>query len=203
MKLTYFLSVILLVFVTTQATSQKYSSEIFHEGYLITSAGDTLKGKIKYDMEANIVSLVKKGKIQTFSSHKVYYFEINDEILNTFRQFYSVPSKVNYGYKIPILFELLYEGPLSLLTREAIVQQTQTTGSSYWGGGSFQRTIVEYTFYFLDTKGEITYFTGKRKDLLVIMGKKQSQVRKFMKDNNLDPDDVRDLIKLTAFYNSI
>lgn len=154
-------------------------------------------------METNIVSMLIGTKIRTFSSHKIYYFEINDEILNTFRQFYSVPSKVNYDYKIPILFELLYEGPLSLLTRESIVQQTQASNSPYWGGTNYQRTIVQYSFYFLDTKGEITYYNGKKKELLLIMRKKQTDVKKFMKDNKLDSDDVRDLIRITAFYNSI
>lgn len=183
--------------------TQRYSTEVFHSGFLVTAQKDTLKGKIKYDMETNIVSLVKGGKIQTFSSHKIFYFEINDEILNTFRQFYSIPSKVNYDYKIPILFELLYEGPLSLLTREAIVQQNQTAGSPYWGATGTTRTIIEYTFYFLDTKGQIRYFTGKKKDLFLIMRKKQNDVKKFMKDNRLEADDARDLIRITAFYNSI
>lgn len=183
--------------------AQKFSSEVFHQGFLVTSEGDTLEGRIKYDMEANVVSLLSRGKNKTFSSHKIFYFEINDAILNTYRQFYSIPSKVNYDYKIPILFELLYEGPLSLLTREAIIQQSQNAVSPYWGGNGAPRTIVEYSFYFLDTKGEITYFTGRKKDLFVIMAKKQSHVKKYMKENRLEADEVRDLIRITAFYNSI
>lgn len=154
-------------------------------------------------MEANIVTLITRGKTKTFSSHKIFYFEINDAVLNTYRQFYSIPSKVNYDYKIPILFELLYEGPLSLLTRESIVQQVQSSGSPYWGGSSYPRTVVEYSFFFLDTKGEIRFFSGKKKDLFIIMAKKQSDVKRYMKDNRLESDSVRDLIRITAFYNSI
>lgn len=169
----------------------------------MTSDRDTVRGKLKYDMETNIVSLVVGPKVRTYSSHKIFYFEINDEILNTYRQFYSIPSKVNFDYKIPILFELLYEGPISLLTREAIIQQAQSANSPYWGGSNYPRTVVEYSFYFLDTKGDITYFTGRKKDLFVIMRKKQNDVKKYMKDNHLDSDDVRDLIRITAFYNSI
>lgn len=183
--------------------SQKFSSEVFHDGFLVSSEGDTVKGKLQYDMETNIVTLLIRGKTKTFSSHKIFYFEINDAILNTYRQFYSIPSKVNYDYKIPILFELLYEGPLSLLTRESIVQQSQSSNSPYWGGSNYPRTVVEYSFFFLDTKGEITYFTGKKKDLLEIMLKKQTHIKRYMKDNRLESDDVRDLIRITAFYNSI
>ena len=183
--------------------AQKFSSEVFHDGYLITAEKDTIKGKLQYDMQANIVSIVFSGKIKTFSSHKIYYFEINDALLNTYRQFYSIPSKVNYDYKIPILFELLYEGSLSLLTRESIVQQTQTSESTYWGANNYEQTVIEYTFFFLNTKGEITYFSGRKKDLLIIMRKKQSDIKKYIKENRLESDDVRDLIRITAFYNSI
>lgn len=197
-----FIGLLLLSFAFV-GYAQEFSSEVFHKGYLITSEGDTVRGKIKYDLEANIVSMVERGKIKTFSSHKVFYFEINDEILNTFRQFYSLPYAVNYGYEIPILFELLYEGPLSLLTREALVQQSQNAGSPYWGGATYPRTVVQYSFYFLNTKGEITYFSGKKKDLFAILYKKESEVKKYVKDNRLDTDDIRDLIRIAAFYNSI
>lgn len=162
-----------------------------------------MRGQIKYDLEANIVSLIQGGKVKTFSSHKIYYFEINDSILNTIRQFYSIPYNVNYGYEIPILFELLYEGPLSLLTRESLVQQSQTTGSPYWSGTSFPRTIIQYSFYFLNTKGKISYYSGKKKDLFTILSKNQSDLKKYIKDNRLDTDDIRDLIRIAAFYNSI
>ena len=192
----------LLLLAVVWVHGQQFSSEVFHNGFLVTPQKDTIRGKLKYDMETNIVSMIEKGRVKTFSSHKIFYFEINDEILNTYRQFYSIPHKVNYDYKIPILFELLYEGPLSLLTREAIVQQAQAS-SPYWGGRAGTRSLVEYTFYFLDTKGDLTYFSGRKKDLLVIMREKQSEVKKFMKDNRLNSDDVRDLIRITAFYNSI
>ncbi|MEP1096447.1 MAG: hypothetical protein ABJG78_15125 [Cyclobacteriaceae bacterium] len=194
---------ILLLCLAFFSEAQQFSSEVFHQGFLVTSDRDTVRGKLKYDMETNIVSLVVGSKIRSFSSHKIFYFEINDQILNTYRQFYSIPSKVNFDYKIPILFELLYEGPLSLLTRESIIQQAQSANSPYWGGSNYPRSVVEYSFYFLDTKGEITYFTGRKKDLLLIMRKKQADIKKYMKDNRLDSDDVRDLIRITAFFNSI
>lgn len=170
---------------------------------MVTSDRDTIKGQIKYEMEANVVSMVIDGKIKTFSSHKVFYFEINDAVLTTFRQFYSIPHKVNFSYKIPVFFELLYEGPLSLLAREALVQQTHNAGSPYWGSSTYQRTVVQYSFFFLDTKGEITRFSGRKRDLLEIMIKKQSEVKKFIKENKLSTDSVRDLIRIVAFYNSI
>ncbi len=193
----------LLIASSTIAWSQQFSSEVFHEGFLITSEKDTIQGKLKYNTEDNVVSMVCNGKIKTFSSHKIFYFEINDEILNTYRQFYSIPYKVSYGYKIPILFELLYEGPLSLLTREVIIQQSQTSSSVYWRGANYSKSVVRYSFFFLTTEGGITYFSGRKKDLLAVMFKKQVEVKQYIKNNRLDTSDVRDLIRIVAFFNSI
>jgi len=184
------------------ASAQQFSSELFHEGFLVTNKKDTLRGALKYDMESNIVSLIDRGKVKTFSSHKIFYFEIYDETVDNYRQFYSLPYKVNIGYKIPILFELQYEGPLSLITREAIVQETVPSTSTYWGG-SYTRTRLVYYYYFIDKQGDITYFDGRKKELLKIMNDKKKYLKEYIKEYKLQVDEIKDLIRITAFYNSI
>ena len=169
---------------------------------MVTSDQDTLEGLVKYDMQANVVQVIQNQVVKTYSSHKVFYFEIYDKVVNSYRQFYSIPYNVNYNYKIPILFEVLYEGPLSLLSREAVVQETVSNSSAYWGG-SFVRDVVSYTFYFLDKEGKIDSYTGKKADLLTIMAKHSRKVKDYIKQNKLDTDEVRDLIRVTAFYNSL
>lgn len=189
--------------VATGLHAQEFSSQVFHDGYLVTTDGDTLRGALKYDMETNIVQMQEHRLVKTYSSHKIFYFEIFDKIVGNYRQFYSIPYNVNYDYQVPILFEVLYEGPVSLLSREAIVQQTVSSNASYWGGGSYVRNIVSYTFYFLDKEGHIDMYTGKKAQLYHIMSKQESKVKDFIKQNHLNVDDVRDLIRITAFYNSL
>ena len=139
---------------------QRFSSEVFHEGYLVTSDKDTLKGDLKYDLEANVLTAVAAGRTMSFSSHKIFYFEIFDKIMNNYRQFYSIPYNVNFDYKIPVFFEVVYEGKLSLLRREQIVLRSVNASSAYWGGGSVRQHVIEYSYFFLDDKGKITFFTG-------------------------------------------
>jgi len=194
---------ITLCLVTSLGLRAQFSNEVWHEGFLVTTEDDTLKGLIKYDMESNIVQLIiNKSKVQTFSSHKIFYFEIFDKVVKNYRQFYSIPYEVNYNYTIPIIFEVLYEAPLSLLAREAVVQENVPNSSVYWSGSVLQDKMMQ-TFYFLDKKGNIQMFTGKRSDLLTIMARKSSDVKNFIKKNNPKTDQVRDLIRITAFYNSI
>lgn len=190
------------LFGILSAKAQKFSSEVFHEGYLVSSEQDTIRGQIKYDMETNIVQLIRNNVVKTYSSHNLFYFEIYDQIQNNYRQFYSIPYNVEYNYKIPIIFEVVYEGPLSLLAREAIVQQTVNSGYGY-SMGSFVQTILKQTFFFLDKKGNIKQFSGKKADLLMIMRDKSSKVKDFIKKNHLRVDDLKDLIRITAYYNAL
>jgi len=195
--------IITLCLLSSLGANAQFSNEVWHEGFLVTTEEDTLKGLIKYDMEANIVQLIiNRSKVQTFSSHKVFYFEIFDKVVKNYRQFYSIPYEVNYDYTIPIIFEVLYEAPLSLLAREAVVQENVPNSSVYWSGSVVQDKMMQ-TFYFLDRKGNIQMFTGKRSELLTIMARKSNDVKNFIKKNNLKTDEVRDLIRITAFYNSI
>lgn len=181
---------------------QQFSNEVWHDGFLVTMEDDTVRGLLKYDMEANVVQLIQNNVVKTYSSHKVFYFEIFDQLVKNYRQFYSVPYHVNYDYEIPIIFEVLYEGPLSLLSREAVVQETVSSGAAYWAG-SYVRDKMAYTFYFLDKEGSIKRYTGKKADLMAIMSKKSGDVKNFIKKNKLRTDELRDLIRITAFYNSI
>ena len=123
--------------------------------------------------------------------------------MNNYRQFYSIPYNVNFDYKIPVFFEVVYEGKLSLLRREQIVVRSVNTSAAYWGGGSVRQNVIEYSYFFLDDKGKITFFNGKKKDLLRFMSKKQNEVRQFIKQNRLETDRSSDLVRITAFYNSI
>ncbi len=196
-------SLFLLVFsFSIIVHAQKFSSEIWHNGYLVTVDQDTVRGTIKYDMETNIVLVSRNNVIQSFSSHTVFYFEIFDKIVDNYRQFYTIPYKIKYDYEIPVIFELVYEGPLSLLSRESIgTESINTAGNPY--GTTYMRQVVVYSYYFLNKEGKITYYIGRKADLLVIMAKKQSQVNSFIKKNKLNPNDIRDLIRITAFYNSL
>lgn len=192
----------LLIWVSGLCAGQEFASDLFHEGFLVTNNKDTLRGALKYDMQQNIVHMIDQGKIKTYSSQKIFYFEIFDVTVDNYRQFYSLPFKVSMGYKIPILFELQYEGPLSLLTREAIIQESVPSPSVYWGG-SFTQLRLVYTYYFVDKQGKIVLFTGRKKELLELMKNKSKYVKEYIKEYKLQVDELQDLIRIAAFYNSI
>ncbi len=196
------LSILLINISLVTVNGQEFSSEIFHDGFLVTTKKDTIRGDLKYDMQSNIVHITDRSTLKTFSSNNIFYFEIFDVTVDNYRQFYSLPYKVSIGYKIPILFELQYEGPFSLMTREAIIQESVSNSSAYWGGATTRLRLI-YSYYFVNKNGNMTFFSGRKKDLLEIMKDKSKHVKDYIKEYKLQVDEIHDLIRVTAFYNSI
>lgn len=181
----------------------QYSSQEWHNGYIVTTEKDTVRGKINYDMEANIVQVSVRNSVKAYSSYKILYFQIFDVILQSYRQFYTLPYALKTRYETPVLFEVLYEGELSLLAREKIVQETATVGTPMWSNARVMQDRLDYDFFFLSRDGKMTFYNGQRSELYEILKDKKSEVRDFVKTNNLKTDVMRDLIRITSFYNSI
>jgi len=189
------------IFYSTWSVSQASSNE-WHKGIVVTTDQDTISGEIKYDFSSNMITLVKNESVIAFSSHKLVYFEIYDESYKSFREFYAIPHKNASNYFTPTLFELQFEGVLSLLSREKIVLETSSVGYGY-GVPIITQPTVRYDFYFLTKTGKLTQFSGSKRDLLRILAKKKNKLQSFIRGNRLKTDDLRDLVRIIAFYNSI
>ncbi len=188
--------------VSFRIGAQDFPSEIWHEGKAVLASGDTLVGSIKYSIETDLIQVDINNTVQTYSTRKIAYFEIFDETVDNFRHFYALPYNIKPNYKIPILFEVLYEGPMALLAREMIVLET-VPQFNYSYGSSFTRRKLTYEYYFLPQGSEIVRYSGKKNDLIYIMRKKTAQIKKFVKKNKLHHDRRIDLIKITTYYNNL
>ena len=187
--------------VIIPATAQQWPSELWHEGKIVLLEGDTLKGNIKYDLQQDMVQYAYTDKrIDAFTARKVLYFEIFDNTVHKYRQFFALPFSALSTYKTPVFFELLEEGKMTLLARESL--EYRSYNSPYYIG-SYSRLVLIYKYFFLDETGDIQEFIGNKNDLLELMGRKAEDVERYMKTNRLKFDDKNDLIKIIAYYNSL
>jgi len=74
---------LVMVLLTLQATAQNFPSEVWHNGKVVLITKETHKGKVKYDLETDIVQVNVDNIVLTFSSKKILYFEIFDESTST------------------------------------------------------------------------------------------------------------------------
>ena len=183
------------------ALAQKFPSELWHEGRIVLLEGDTLRGSVKYDLQQDLVQYgVANERTTAFSARKVLFFEIFDNSVRRYRQFFALPFTTTSGYKAPVFFELLEEGKMTLLSRESV--EYRTYNSPYYMG-SYSRLVLVHKYYFLDDKGEISEFTGNKNDLLQMMKNKGDEVEKYIKENKLRHDDKHDFTRIVAYYNSL
>lgn len=191
--------------------SQDFPSELWHKGKLVLLSEDTIVGKIKYDLQNDAIQINIRNVLQTYSARKILYFEIFDETIDSYRHFYALPYSVQKNYEVPLLFEVLYEGHLSLLCREEIVTESTPQYNSYPYssynnnpyGGSQKRARLSYKYYFLDERGGIQDYNMKKNELMAFFKKHQQQVKQYIKKNNLKHDRMRDLVRVTAYYNAL
>lgn len=193
--------IIITSVIAIKASGQKWPFEYWHDGKMVMESGDTLKGKIKYDINSDIIQLDQNNRLQSFTARKLIYFEIWDVTNSRYRQFYSIPYAPNGGYKTPIFFELLAEGKLTLLCREALEYKTSSTG--YYGYGAVSRLVLVDKYYTLDDKGQVESFSGKKNDLMDLMSNRDDQVKKFIKSRRIDLDFKYELAQVFAYYNSL
>lgn len=191
---------IVLALTIGQSTAQRWPFEFWHDGKVVLESGDTLKGKIRYSIDKDLIELDQKGALQSLTSRKVVFYEILDATSSRYRQFYSVPYSPNGGYKSPSFFELLSEGKLTLLAKEALETRNYNTGLYY---GTVSRVVLVSKYFVLDDKGNINPFSGKRPDLLDLMKNREDDVRKFMKSANVNLDYKQDIVRTFAYYNAL
>lgn len=180
-----------------------FPSELWHEGKIILESGDTLKGNVKYDLQNDILQYEVAGKLESFSSRKVLFFEIFDKTVKRYRQFYSLPYATSGGYKATVFFELLSEGKLTLLCREALEYRSNVNPYYNYGYGSTTRTVLVNKFFLLNERGIIEPFSGKKNDLIDLMGRQSETVEKYIKANKLKADQKYELAEIVNYYNSL
>jgi hypothetical protein len=191
-------------FFSVVTHAQEWPSDFWHDGKIILETGDTLKGLVKYDLQQDVLQYKRNDRQasgEAYSSRKVLSFEIFDGVSRKYRIFFALPFSNSGGYKTPVFFELLEEGKMTLLTREQL--EYRTYSSPYYFGGSYSRLVLVYRFFFLDEKGNITEFLGKKNDLLARMGNKAEEVEKFMRVNRLDITDRNEMTRIVDYYNSL
>lgn len=198
------ITLITLFFLGIGLAQAQFSLEMWHDGRVVLEAGDTLRGRVKYDLDNNAVRIALPNKTEkTFTAHKAWYVEIFDENVNIYREFYALPYEIRPGYETMVYFEVLQKGEITLLSRERIVQRTVQNSPYNFYGNTYTYTDVEYQYFVLKQGNTLFDISTKRKDVLELLNKHEKEVKKFMKSNRLNTDRRTDLIRTFAYYNAL
>ena len=206
------MKLIVFIFFVNITYAQQFPSDLWHPGLLVTNQGDSIKGNLKYDFENQSIQLDDGETLKAFNVNNLFFFEIYDETIKDHRQFYSLMYEVGYEYSIPVLFEMVINGKLSLLLRERIVSEsTQSSFPSYYAYSMMPRfsnnsgyvNKIKYDYFFLDNEGNILKFKGKKKELYNLMNDQYQKVKSYISNNKINLKRMSDLARVVSFYNQI
>ena len=193
--------VLLLMLLAGPASAQRWPSDLWHEGKIIMTDGDTITTLVKYDLEKDIVQYARtEENVVVLSARKVLWFEIFDQTVKAYRQFFALPYSTGGSYRSPVFFELLAEGKITLLSREALEYRSVPVGHY---GASYSRLVLVYRYFLMNEEGDINPFTGKKHELLDMMGKNADVVEKYIRANRLKVEEKSDFARIIAYYNSL
>ncbi len=199
-----FLAILTLVLANSITYGQSLSTDVWHDGFVVLEQGDTLQGRVKYNLESGVVQFTDKikGANTAYTAKNLLFFQINDLVQNRIRRFYSLPFSVNSNYESLLLFEVLVEGEMNLLAREK--RSVVNKSDYYWGVFyNYGEEVLQLDYYILIKDKEFVRFMGKRKEFYALSGSKSDEIKKYVKSNHFNPKDRNDLARIVSYYNRI
>jgi hypothetical protein len=186
--------------------AQQFPKDYWHEGELTLFNGENMQGRVKYDLEKDNVqiTLATNGSVKTYSSRNVESFEFIDAVLKMPRYFFALPFQKSVGYESPMFFELLSDGKVALLNREAVVMRTMPV---YGYGGmapmfSNVPMLVDNFYFLVKSTKKVVQFNNKKEMILDIFIDKLDKIELYLKNNKVDFSKRNDLMKLVDYYNA-
>jgi len=218
-----FFRLILLLVVLFSAqfpvSAQRVDIQEWPKGRIVLTSGDTLMGPITYHRSEDIIRVtLADGSIQAYAPVNVSSFTVTDErsrVWQTFKPYLWNRGNDYSDYKAPAFFELLSEGKYTLVKREILTTRSLNYGPMYAGYGRYydpygygygnmrQQTIIQDLFYIYNPKGNIIALRNPKRDLDDLFGNKDREMKDFVKRNNLEYDNARDLARIVGHFNSL
>ncbi|GAA4304727.1 hypothetical protein GCM10023183_18260 [Nibribacter koreensis] len=188
-------------------------------GKVYLANGDSVNGKIIYYRTEEIVRVINANDVAAeYTPKAVSGFEAVDKD-GKFRRVF-ITHRWNFGQDYsdllaPSFFEQITIGKYGLLRKEAIVRKDMLDNPFYsalLGGSPIEPGIprgVVYTdkrqdvFFILMPTGKVKQLRDVKKDLKVVFGKKNRQMRPYIMKNRLKLTRLPDLVKIITYFDSI
>ncbi len=202
-----FLLLLLLPVVVTTNSAQQFSRDFWHNGEIDMRSGETVKGRIKYNLEANsLLVQLENGSMRTYNPRSVEAWQILDAQSGEDRIFYSL-NFAEDGSKTgrAVFFELLTDGEsLILFTRRKVETEIDNVYDPFWVGGRAISVQVEReNYYLLDRRGNMAAIDNNARDFLKLANMDDEQVKEYIKRNRLRLEFREDMTNLINYYNAV
>jgi hypothetical protein len=206
--------------VVSPLKAQQLDVQEWPNGQVILATGDTLYGSVVYHQTEEVIRLVRQdGTNQAFTPVGVRSFTVTDDqsqYQKVFRSYFWNRGNDYSDYQVPAFFQVLQEGPYTLVKREVISFRNQNLSPMYagysryydpYGGSNYpgyrsQAVILDMLFLY-SPQQKIQALRKPRRDLEDLYGNKSGAMKKFIKTYNLSYNDTGDVMKMIWYFNSL
>jgi hypothetical protein len=169
-----------------------YAQKMFYTGYVITNNGDTVKGKIPYDLATNnnyhIVDVKdEKGFVKKFNVWQIKMYSLNNEMYFTKK---CEKGEMKHRNDLVFMHQIL-KGKLTLFEYEYVRKMS--------GASSFEEAGLETTgekdFYIEKEDGTFVYFPRlSYKRVLNELVQEQPDCKAMMEDKDFEYKKIPEVI---------
>lgn len=182
----------------TDVKGSPYLMDDWATGIVKLENGSTYKDiPLKYDqVSGDLLFKDGSGRTMVFADPvKEFKFTDNENGERLLRSGFK-PVDVNTNQTF---YLVLYEGGTVLLKdlKKNMVQHRP------YNSASTVKSIVETPAYYLVLNGELVKFKKDKKSIISVLNSAAIQLEKYMKDNDLNLKEDKDLAKLISYYDSI
>lgn len=205
------LGIFLFIVVAAPAYS-KGKDNTWRTGEVKLSNGDTLTGRLMYDLTYNVVKYQAQQELLVYPALHVAEFSFVDSASSTYRTFYSLPFNVQPDYKRLMFFEQLAEGKLSLFFRErkiridAILDDRIGIPPINEPGLAlpYAPKITVQEVYAADQWGNFYDLTENTEEVLLqLMQDHREVMKEYIRAKNLNLKKRDDALALVRYYNAL
>ncbi|MGQ1787751.1 MULTISPECIES: hypothetical protein [unclassified Saccharicrinis] len=175
-----------------------YITKSFRRGSLTMEDGSTFTDLLlRYNNYKDIMEIkIDSGEFELSKS-----FPINSVTINGFkykRKQWMKDNVIREGF-----FVVLSDKNVGLYQKKVVVLQEAKVAKAYQEAKlpSFREKKVRY--YANNTKSNILIEVSNKKRLLSLFSDKQTEIKKYMKENKVKANNPKDLTKILNYYNSL
>jgi hypothetical protein len=168
-------------------------------GVIYLNDGNTIKGKLHYNLEKDLVLLENQGRVMVFTAEKISRFTFYDHLLSAQRNFISVNPE-NLSSKKRIIFEIVMPGRLTLLR----LQKSGSGNDGYYDDEiqQFMGYSSGFTYFFL-YKNKVHRLRNFKKQYISIAGESMNEIKEYILQNKLKYTSIPHQVKLIKFFNNL
>ncbi|MBT30292.1 MAG: hypothetical protein CMO01_11585 [Thalassobius sp.] len=175
-------------------------------GVVILKSGEKYTGELYFFYKSDLIQIkLKDNQSKAFTAHQVAKFRFYDENFNTDRVFISIDSKTSgLESKIkPGFYELISWGEVEVIGK---LKFEDNSAIDYYknprlaSNKAYVPKLISYD-YFVYYANQIQTLSEFKKEFFSTIIKEFSEVDQFIKDENLNLNDIYAQLKFIAFFN--